>query len=96
MAKVINITIDCTKIDKAKLYNGKYLDITCFLNDAADDRGQFGMVVQSAKKDEPKGAILGNIKFLSDELKQKLIAPVKPQDPHEAAPIAAAYDDLPF
>lgn len=69
MAKVINVKIDVKKIDKAKLYAGEkgtYLDAVMFVNDEADQYGNWGMVVQSVTKEEKekgiKGAILGNVK----------------------------------
>ena len=69
MKKVIQISIDVTKIDKAKLYQGvkgTYLNATLFLNEETDQYGNHGMIVQSVSKDEReagvKGAILGNAK----------------------------------
>lgn len=63
--------IDCTKIDKTKLFAGKngakYLDIVLMENRDGPDRfGNDYMVVQGVSKEERqrgvKGAILGNAK----------------------------------
>ena len=61
----VNLKIDVTKIDKAKLYKGAkgtYLNATVFIN--VDEKDQYdtnGMITQSVDKDsKEKGAILGN------------------------------------
>ena len=64
----VNIKIDVTKIDKAKLFDGKkgrYLDAVAFID--IDNQGQYGdngMVTQAISKEEKdaggRGAILGN------------------------------------
>ena len=36
MGVLISASIDVTKIDKAKLYNGKYLNLTISINDSTD------------------------------------------------------------
>ena len=72
MAKTtIQLKIDVTKIDKARLFigaKGTYLDAVLFLNDEPDHYGNNGMIVQSASKEEraagQRGAILGNAKLL--------------------------------
>ena len=77
----INLSIDVTKIDKSKLYQGKkgtYLDVTMFVDlDSTDQYGSNGMVTQSLPKEERdaghKGAILGNSKvFWRDEKPQQM------------------------
>lgn len=80
MAKIgVEISIDVTKIDKAKLYKGKkgtYLSVTAFIDlDQQDQYGNNGMVTQKVSKEEQqqgvKGAILGNTKvFWSDNNSQ--------------------------
>jgi hypothetical protein len=62
--------IDVTKIDKAHLYNGKYLDVVIWEN--RDGPGKYGdthMVVQSVSKEArqagKKGAIIGNLRPLN-------------------------------
>ncbi len=77
MAKVgISVSIDVTKIEKARLFKGAkgtYLDLTAFID--LDEQGQYGdngMIVQSVSKEERqqgvKGPILGNVKvFYRDD-----------------------------
>lgn len=67
---VINLKIDVSKIDKAKLYSGKkgtYLSATVLLKDEPDQYGNDGFIVQSTTKEERengvKGVILGNAKY---------------------------------
>jgi hypothetical protein len=63
--------IDVTKIDKAKLFEGKngakYLDV-CLIDTPNDKYGNSHMIVQSVSKEEReagvKGAILGNAKTI--------------------------------
>lgn len=72
----IEISIDVTKIDKARLFEGKkggkYLTATVFVDtDNADAYGNHGMVVHKPTKEESqaktKTPILGNVKvFWSD------------------------------
>lgn len=71
MSKMIVGKIDCTKIDKTKLFEGKggakYLDV--ILIPTPDSRyGDDYMIAQSASKEErakgKRGVILGNAKFL--------------------------------
>jgi len=67
MTRIVRIKIDVTKIDKARLFEGKkgtYLDATVFLNDEAGQYGDNGMITQDVTKEEreagTKGNILGN------------------------------------
>ena len=81
MAKVgISVSIDVTKIEKARLFKGAkgtYLDLTAFVD--LDEQGQYGdngMIVQSVSKEERqqgvKGPILGNVKvFYRDDQPQQ-------------------------
>jgi hypothetical protein len=59
--------IDVTKIDKAHLYKGKFLDLVLWEN--RDGPGQYGdthMIIQSLSKEDraagKKGAIVGNLR----------------------------------
>ena len=72
----VNIRIDVTKIDKARLYEGKkgtYLDLTSFIDiDNRDRYDNNGFVSQSTTKEEreagEKGVILGNVRvFFQDK-----------------------------
>ncbi len=76
MSKVgIELSIDVTKIDKSKLYQGKkgtYLSVTAFVDLVQlDQYGNSGMVTQKTTKEEQdqgiKGAILGNSKVFWKE-----------------------------
>ena len=70
--------VDCSKIDKAHLYKGKFLDLVLWEN--RDGPGQYGdthMIVQSVSKEDraagKKGAIVGNLRPLEGkgEVKSK-------------------------
>ena len=80
MSKIgISLTIDVSKIDKAKLVNGKkgtYLDCTAFVDlEELDQYGNSGMITQDVTKEEKtagvKGAILGNSKVFWKEESQQ-------------------------
>jgi Ser-tRNA(Ala) deacylase AlaX len=91
MSKLVAIKIDVSKIDKARLFQGKngaqYLDATVFINEEAGQYGDHGMITQSVSKEEReagvKGAILGNVKTLGE------FGDNKPAT-------AAVSDDIPF
>lgn len=93
MSKLIAIKIDVSKIDKARLFEGKkgsYLDATVFLNDEPGQYGDNGMITQSVSKEEReagvKGNILGNVKILGE------FGDNKPA----ASSSAGDMDDIPF
>lgn len=73
---MIALKIDCSKIDKSKLFEGKngakYLDV--ILMDRDDAYGNNYMVVQSVSKEErlagKRGAILGNGKNMGGNYAQ--------------------------
>ncbi|MDX1453760.1 MAG: hypothetical protein R3183_14500 [Oleiphilaceae bacterium] len=84
MAKIgVSLKIDVTKIDKARLFEGKkgkYLDATVFID--VDNQGQYGdngMITQDVDKDEKaqgvKGNILGNCKVFWRDDGQAQAAP---------------------
>ncbi len=90
MAKVgISVSIDVTKIERARLFKGAkgtYLDLTAFVD--LDEQGQYGdngMIVQSVSKEERqqgvKGPILGNVKvfYRDDQGGQQAPAPQQNQ-----------------
>ena len=100
----IEVSIDVTKIDKARLYKGAkgtYLTLTGFVNlDEKDQYDNNGFITQKKHKDEPKDMkmpILGNTKvFWSDSAPQQQ-APQQPAQP-QSAPNFDSFDDdsLPF
>lgn len=69
MKVAVNLKIDVTKIDKARLFRGQkgtYLDATVFIDiDNKDQYDNNGMITQSVSKEEKeqgvKGNILGNV-----------------------------------
>ena len=71
----IEIKIDVTKIDKARIYQGKkgkYITLTSFVNpDDEDQYGNNGFITHARNKDEDKSVklpILGNVRvFWKDE-----------------------------
>ena len=78
---VITGNIDVTKIEKARLFEGKkgvYLDIVIFLNQDKDQYENNGMIAQSVSQEEResgiKGPILGNVRI------------VKADEPYESIP----------
>ena len=95
MAKYgVSLKIDVTKIDKARLYQGKkgtYLDATVFIDtDNPSQYGDNGMIAQSVSSEERqqgvKGNILGNCKVFFTEGGQQ---PQAPQQQYAPAPQAA-------
>ena len=99
----IEVSIDVTKIDKARLYKGAkgtYLTLTGFVNlDEKDQYDNNGFITQKKNKEEPKDMrmpILGNTKvFWSDSAPQQQ-AP-QPQSQPQSAPNFDSFDsDIPF
>ncbi len=103
----VSVKIDVTKIDKARLFEGKngakYLDATTFID--LDNQGQFGdngMITQDVSKEEReqgvKGAILGNVKvFYKDGGTQPQHDPSAKQPNPQGAPQDSGFDDdIPF
>ena len=81
--RLIAVKIDCTKIDKSKLFLGKngakYLD--CLLQETENDTyGNDFRVVQAVSKEERlagnRGAILGNAKYLGAKTSAAPVAKV--------------------
>ena len=107
----LNLSIDVTKIDKARLFKGKkgtYLDITTFIDvDNVDQFGNNGFISQSTTKEERQAGvktdILGNAKvFFNDASPEPTMRQAAPQQ-QQAAPqqqTAPSYEyddsDVPF
>lgn len=77
--QVVQLKIDLTKIDKNKLFKSEktgsiYLDAAVLLQDADDQYGNRGMIVQNVTKEDrekgEKGNILGNCKIFIPEAAQ--------------------------
>ena len=95
----VNVSIDVTAIDKARLkahQNGKtYLNMTVFIDpETPDNYGNHGMVTQDVSPEERqqqiKGPILGNAKVFWKDPAVGMPAPVQQQvqqlAPQQAAP----------
>ena len=67
----IEVRIDVSKIDKARLYKGEkgtYLTMTAFVDPInADQYGNNGMVTHKKNQDEQQAPILGNAKVFWSE-----------------------------
>lgn len=106
--QIVRIKIDCSKIDKARLFKGKgkaqYLDATVFISQEADQYGNNGMITQDVTKEEResgvKGAILGNIKIVGGSKPEAKKASAKRNDSadmtFEHTEDMGSSDDLPF
>ena len=71
MASIISASIDLTKIDKAKIYEGKkgkYYPITVILNDEPGQYGDSGYIMTEQTKEErdakAQKQYLGNVKVV--------------------------------
>ena len=99
MAKIgVEISIDVTKIDKARLYQGKkgkYLTMTTFIDlDEQDKYEQNGIIKQKTERDEKvEMPILGGCKiFWESDPKEDYPEPSNEQDKNHEEP----DDDIPF
>jgi hypothetical protein len=65
MAKLLNGSINLSKVDKSKIVTGKtgdkFINISVWLNDTEDQYGNIAGIQQSTKKDEKK-IYIGNLK----------------------------------
>jgi hypothetical protein len=101
----INISIDVTKIDKTKLYNGKngtYLNLTTFVDtDKKDQYENNGFISHSVSKEEreagQKGRIVGNCKVFYSTGRSEAPTPLADggQRTSQAAEVEES-DDIPF
>jgi hypothetical protein len=98
---ILKLKIDCSKIDKSKLFTGKngakYLDATVLIKDdgEVDQYGNNGMIVQDVSKEDraagKKGAILGNSKPMGQQPQ-----PAAASKPALMPTVSEDPDDLPF
>lgn len=108
MASIISANIDLTKIEKAKIYEGKkgkYYPITIVLNDELGQYGDSGYIQTEQTKEErdaklPK-SYLGNVKVVWSNGQNVEPAPREgsqaPQQNNFAAPQQSTPEpDLPF
>ena len=96
MAKLINLSLNVSKIDKSKLFegkNGSYLNLTVSVNDEEDQFGNNVSCYQQQTKEEREAKAdrnyLGNGKVFWSNEGDTVAAPQQPA----AAP---QQDDLPF
>ena len=103
MASIISASIDLTKIDKAKIYEGKkgkYYPITVVLNDEPGQYGDSGYIMTEQTKEErdakTQKQYLGNVKVVWTN-GQNVDAPPRMAQP-KATPKAAPAEEaaLPF
>lgn len=100
--KIIKVRIDVTKLNKEYFFKGEkgvYADVTILFNEAQDQYGCNGMVVQDVPKPvrdankDIKGNILGNCKVFGKEINKEAI----PQDfGYSASTNANDNDGVPF
>lgn len=100
MAKLLNISIDVTKIDKSKLVTGKkgtYLNLTVAINDEKDQYENDVSAWQGQEKEEVEAKAqknyLGNgrVFWSNDAAIQKVAKAIDKQMPSDDE-----QDDLPF
>jgi len=103
MSKIgVELKIDVTKIDKARLYQGekgKYLTMTVFVDpDNTDSYGNNGMITHKLEQGEAKGSspILGNCKVFWQE--EAVVGQGQPaQQPNQQSPqqqSGGGFDDF--
>ena len=105
MASIISANIDLTKIDKAKIYEGKkgkYYPITVVLNDEPGQYGDSGYIMTEQTKEErdakTQKQYLGNVKVVWTNGQNVSTAEKSPSNVDLLQGIAntAAEPDLPF
>lgn len=98
MAKIISASIDVSKIDKAKLVEGKngakYLNLTIFCNDSKDQYNNDVAISEGQTKEEreakAKKVYIGNGKTIWTDEGTSFVGDRSP------APKSKASSDLPF
>jgi len=97
MGSLISASIDLTKVDKSKLVNGKYLNLTISLNDKIDNYGNnVALSVQQTKEERDSKAsktYLGNGKVVWTDGSVKV---AEKQDKPLQNTSDKFKDDLPF
>ena len=98
MAKLINLSLNVSKIDKSKLFegkNGSYLNLTVSVNDEEDNYGNNVSCYQQQTKEEREAKqdrnYLGNGKVFWSNEGDNVAAPQQ-----ATAPAQPQQDDLPF
>lgn len=99
----VEVSIDVTKIEKARLYQGKkgkYLTMTTFIDvEQTDQYGNNGFIAHKKEQDGQNAPILGNVKvFWSDAQQQPAQQQTARQQTNSAVQqnTQAFDDDVPF
>ena len=104
----VEVSIDVTKIEKARLYQGqkgKYLTMTTFIDiDQVDQYGNNGFIAHKKGQEEQTNApILGNVKVFWSDSQQSQQAPQQQQTARQQTNAAVQQnaavpfdDDVPF
>jgi len=100
----ISLQIDCTKIDKSRIFEGKkgkYLKLTAWVDTTEEDQyGNHGMITQETSKEERDGGlklpILGNAKIFFNLERTADTPATPPPFPSEQQQEEEFEDDLPF
>ena len=103
MASIISASIDLTKIDKAKIYEGKkgkYYPITVVLNDEPGQYGDSGYIMTEQTKEERDAKTLkqylGNVKVVWPNGQNVTTAEKQGVQQSIEMQTAPAEPDLPF
>ena len=103
MASIISASIDLTKIDKAKIYEGKkgkYYPITVVLNDEPGQYGDSGYIMTEQTKEErdakTQKQYLGNVKVVWTNGQNVTTAEKQGVQQSIEMQAASAEPDLPF
>ena len=103
MASIISASIDLTKIDKAKIYEGKkgkYYPITVVLNDEPGQYGDSGYIMTEQTKEErdakTQKQYLGNVKVVWTNGQNVTTAEKQGTQQSIEIQTAPAEPDLPF
>ena len=103
MASIISASIDLTKIDKAKIYEGKkgkYYPITVVLNDEPGQYGDSGYIMTEQTKEErdakAQKQYLGNVKVVWTNGQNVTTAEKQGVQQSIEMQTASAEPDLPF
>jgi hypothetical protein len=103
MASIISASIDLTKIDKAKIYEGKkgkYYPITVVLNDEPGQYGDSGYIMTEQTKEErdakTQKQYLGNVKVVWTNGQNVTTAEKQGVQQSIEMQTAPAEPDLPF
>jgi len=108
----VNINIDVTKIDKARIVEGKnggkYVDLVAFIDvDRQNEYGNNGSITQQCTKEERENKLLmpfiGNVKVFykaGEQAKQGSVTPSpmadNPRGQRSQPPVDEWSDDIPY